>query len=231
MGGGWLQAISFNELSTTLVISVALAFLLPFLGVALVFPALRKAKEYSGHNQALQRLKHNPQIFNTLLAKETSLTELPANLGIVLGDPHAKHKIIKVCNPYCGPCAEAHEPMEELLHNNPNVQVQIIFTATNAKNDAKAPPVKHLLAIAEKGDETVVRQALGDWYLPEKKNYTAFASKYPMNGELQKQDEKVEAMQQWCVKTGIQFTPAFFVNGYPLPEMYTIKDLEYFLTE
>jgi hypothetical protein len=128
------------------------------------------------------------------------------NLG--MGEQPCKQEPQNACNPYCGPCAEAHEPMEDLLHNNPHVQVQIIFTATNAKHDAKAQ-VRHLLAIAEQGDETVVKQTLGDWYGKEAKNYTDFATKYPMNGELKKQDEKIEAMQKWCVKTGIQFTPTF----------------------
>jgi hypothetical protein len=146
-----------------------------------------------------------------------------------------------VCNPYCGPCAKAHSPIEELLHNNPDVQVQIIFTATNDKNDIKAAPVKHLLAIAEKGNEETVKQALDDWYLADKKDYVAFAAKYPMNGELQKQVEKIEAMREWCEKAKITSTPTFFVSlpstsedgqsesFHQLPEMYSVADLRYFL--
>jgi protein-disulfide isomerase len=51
-----------------------------------------------------------------------------------------------------------------------------------------------------------------------------------MNGELKKQDEKVEAMKDWCSKTEIQFTPTFFINGYQLPSNYSVNDLKYFLS-
>jgi protein-disulfide isomerase len=101
----------------------------------------------------LQRLRHNPQIFNALLAKQKVVTESTEGLGIILGNPNATNKIIKVCNPYCGPCARAHIPMEELLNNNPDVQIQIIFTATNKEGDVRASPVRHLLDIYENNSQ------------------------------------------------------------------------------
>ena len=93
-----------------------------------------------------------------------------------------------------------------------------------------ALPVKHLLAIAEKGDEEKTKQALDIWYLAEKKDYAAFANKYPMNGELKMQGDKIKAMQEWCDKTEITFTPTFFINGNQLPEIYSIANLNYFLS-
>src|SRR6202000_1810955 len=97
----------------------------------------------------LQRLKHDPQLFDSLLRKQKKMTESTRGLGITLARENRRCKIIKVCNPYCGPCAKAHAPIEEILNNNPNVEVQIVFMATNKDGDIRAPPVKHLLAIAE----------------------------------------------------------------------------------
>jgi len=37
---------------------------------------------------------------------------------------------------------------------------------------------------------------LDDWYLADKKDYETFAGKYPMNGELQTQGNKIEAMDK-----------------------------------
>lgn len=160
-------------------------------------PALQKAKEGKRLNIELQKLKHNRQIFEALLHKQKQVKENPDGLGISLGNPNGAYKLIKVCNPYCGPCAKAHIPIEELLHNNPDVQIRILFTATNKEGDIAAPPVKHLLAIAEKNDESIIKQALDDWYLAENKNYEAFAAKYPMNGELKQQEAKIETMKNW----------------------------------
>lgn len=215
--------------SGDVIIPILFAIAIPFIIVNLLLPAYRSAKGGRQNKAELQRLKHNPQIFEALLTKQKAIAESTEGLGIILGNPDASYKIIKVCNPYCGPCAKAHAPLEELLHNNPDIQIQILFTATTNADDIKAPPVKHLLAIAE-GGEAIVRQALDDWYLADQKDYEAFAVKYPVSNKLEQQDDKVNNMKEWCNKTGISFTPTIFVNGYQLPEIYDISDLKYFLS-
>ena len=218
-------------LSLNFLVPFMLCYSLPFIMVSLLLPAWQSAKESRRNKTELQRLKHNPQIFEALLSKQKAIQDDTKGLGITLGNQDASVKIIKVCNPYCGPCAKAHTPIEELLHNNPDIQVQIIFNATSEENDVRAKPVKHLLAIQEKDGQPLTEKALDDWYLADKKDYDVFAAKYPMNGELKKQDEKVEAMSEWCNKTEIAFTPTFFINGNQLPNIYNVQDLKYFLSK
>jgi len=230
--GGWHAPALLNNFSMSAVwMPLALAYVIPFIALGLLQPAWQAAKAYKNTKAALQRLKHNPHLFEALLQKQNVVTEDPTGLGLVLGNPRGKYKIIKVCNPYCGPCAKAHAPLEQLLEANPEVQLQIIFTATTHEADLKAYPVKHLLAIAQYHNNAMVNKALNDWYLPEKRDYTTFAAKYPMNGELQQQTEKVNAMNEWCEKMNIHFTPTFFINGHQLPDIYNANDLKYFLTE
>ena len=62
-----------------------------------------------------------------------------------------------------------------------------------------------------------------------KKDYEAFAGKYPMNGELKQQDAKIEAMHAWCDEIKIAFTPTHFINRHQLPDTYEIKDIQHFL--
>lgn len=166
-----------------------------------------------------------------LLARQKSIGDTANGLGITIGNPNAKYRLTKVCNPYCGPCARAHPVMEELLENNDDLQIQIIFTATDKEDDYRAKPVNHLLAVASKADEKLTKQALDDWYNAPKKEYDIFAAKYgaytPPSGG---QGEALKQMSDWCVETKIAFTPTFFVNGFQLPEMYSVADLKYFLT-
>jgi uncharacterized membrane protein len=237
--GGWHTLIPITSISTGLIIQTAISFAIPFIAVTLLMPALQKAKESKSLNTELQKLKHNPQIFEALLQKQKVVTENPEGLGLILGNADAKYKLIKVCNPFCGPCAAAHTPIEQLLHNNPDVQVQILFTTGVDENDYRLPPIKHLLAIAEKNNEGTLKKALDDWYLAPTKNYDSFAAKYPMNGELKKQSEKISKMSTWCNNTRIEFTPTFFIsigddngesNFYQLPGMYSVNDLKYFFS-
>lgn len=240
--GGWHDIMPIGTLLSPIVLLQALAaFAVPLIASAILLPALQKAKEGKEINIKLQKLKHNPQVFEALLPKQKEITDAPMGLGITLGNSNASYKLIKVCNPYCDPCAKAHQPMEDLLHNNPDVQVQILFVATNNDHDSRTPPVKHLLAIAEQGNEAITKDALDDWYLAEKKDYDQFAGKYPMNGELNRQGTKIDDMKAWCDKVKIEFTPTFFVSladgehnsqatYYQLPQMYTVNDLKYFFS-
>ena len=152
-------------------------------------------------------------------------------IGIDIGNPVANHTIIKVCNPYCGPCARAHPKIEELIDQNKNIRAKIIFTTANEETNPAVKPVRHLLAIAEQNNVEKIRQALDDWYLPKNKDYTQFAKKYPINGELIKQDHKIEKMAKWCKAMDVFATPTFFIDGYELPDAYSIEDLQYFLQE
>ncbi len=208
---------------------VGLLFLLPVAVWYFIKPHLLNEQEGKTKKYELARLKNNTEIFNALLAAQKQVTHSTEGLGITLGNPNADNTIIKVCNPYCGPCAKAHPEIEKLLEHNNNLKVQIIFNATNHVDDYLANPVKHLLAIAEKGNEIIKTKSLDDWYMTEKKDYDVFARKYPINGELQMQDAKVDAMDKWCKATEISFTPTFFINGYQLPEIYNLKDLKYLL--
>jgi uncharacterized membrane protein len=240
LAAGWLAPISgiFTENN---VVGAVLAFLLPFIVITILLPVYRDRKEDRLKIAELLRLKHNPGIFGSFLATQKLATDFADDLGIVLGNPDAPNKIIKVCNPYCGPCAKSHAALHDLIRDSPDIQVRIIFAVTNNKSD-KASPVKHFLAIAGKNDETTLKQALDDWYLAPSKDYDAFAAKYPMNGELKAQDSKVEAMREWCNRMEISSTPAFYVSlssmrgevqqagFYELPQMYSIGDLKYFLS-
>ncbi len=118
--------------------------------------------------------------------------------------------------------------MEEI----PNVKAKIIFTTPNEPENIAYKPVSHLLAIAvQSNGDKKINQALDDWYLADKKDYELFAAKYPMNGELTKQDDKIEGMDKWCKGMDIHATPTIFINGNQLPDAYSIEDLKYFLAD
>jgi uncharacterized membrane protein/protein-disulfide isomerase len=230
--GHWHTAIPLKEvLTASVLVSVAMAYLIPFVAVSLLVPAYHAAKSSKTNKLQLQRLKHNPQVFEALLTKQKGIFKSTEGLGIILGNSNATTRIIKVCNPYCWPCSESHKIVEDLLDNNPDLQVQIIFLSSNDANDPRKSIVRHLMAIAEKGDETLIKEALDNWYLKNNdKDYESFSREYPLNGELQKQFGKIQNMHDWCLETNIQFTPTFFVNGYQLPEIYNVTDLKYFLS-
>jgi uncharacterized membrane protein len=229
LSGRWLAEYSFHALSFGSVRMVGIFFLLTFLVADLLLLAYKSAKEGKANRRALQQLKHNPELFETILASQPFVGEIPSYLGLLLGNPGARNRITKVCNPYCGPCSDSHFILDDLFQNNPDIQLQIIYDNFNREDDIRTVAARHFLAIAEKvsAEDELVR-ALDEWYGAKKKDYLLFSEKYPMNGEIDRQHAKMEAMKQWCESVNIQETPTFFINGYRLPDTYTVQDLKYF---
>lgn len=227
--GGFHDLLFIEEMPFDSFLAVFFTYIFVFLITQILMRVLMESKVNGQKALNLQRLKHNRQIFETLLSRGRVIDRSTAGLGITLGNPNAKYQLVKVCNPYCGPCSNAHPIVDDLLYSNYDLQVQIIFTAHGNKDDIMTPPVQHLLAIAKRGDELLIRKSLDDWYLPQKKNYNTFAAKYPNIGMLEDQNEKIRSMRAWCDAVDISFTPTFFLNGRQLPDLYEIKDLRYLL--
>ena len=177
------------------------------------------------YKRSINRIKRNPIVFNSLLSKTRKINNNTDGLGITFNKNNSKYKVIKVCNPYCGPCAKAHPILEELVQKG-QINLQMLFTAKNDGKDLKAKPVKHFLAIAGRNDPKRTQKALDDWYNAPIKDYEAFSQKYPLNGELEQQGEKIEAMRQWCDIQKITHTPTLFINGHELPREYSLEDLK-----
>jgi len=203
-------------------------YLLPVLAWYTVKSYILDLQQAKKIRQEYMHIKFNTEIFETLLKKQKAITIPPVGLGIDLGKPEATNTLVKVCNPYCGPCSKVHPKIEKLLEANANLKVQVIFTTPDLPDEPGYKPVSHLLAIADQ-QQNIIKDALDDWYLADKKDYESFAAKYPMNGELSMQGEKIRRMEKWCKETGIQYTPTLFFNGYQIPEAYNIEDLAYFL--
>ncbi len=205
-----------------------ISFILPAFAWLFTKTYLYQAKKGTEYRYQLARFKNNGEVFGAMLHHQPAMTSDPGDLGIRIGNPEAPNMLTKVCNPYCGPCAKAHPKIEELISENPDWQVQIIFTATGEDEDRRTAPAAHMLAVAAQKDESQTRKALDDWYNAEEKDYERFAAKYPMNGELDLQKETLKAMDTWCKEVGITHTPTFFVNGYRLPDAYRdIAELKY----
>lgn len=206
-------------------IAIGLFFLL---ATYYAVPILKQARESKSYAKRWKKLRYNADVFEVLLSKSSKISVSTEGLGIVVGNPEASKEIIKVCNPYCGPCAKAHLELEQILKQNPDVKVRIVFTASGNDDDIRTAPVAHLLAIQEKLGNDKAHQALDDWYLADNKDYEVFAQKYPMNGELKKQKDKIIAMRDWCNEMKIRATPTIFVNGQELPDSYRIAELKNF---
>ncbi len=201
------------------------AFLLiPVAAWGLIRPLLEKERETNLYKRGLKRIKNNRDVFEGLLAKSRKITKDTKGLGIIIGSETAKFQVINVCNPYCFHCARTYPILDDLVKEG-KIRLQIMFTASTVENDLTSKPVKHFLAIDALGDISKAKKAMGEWYNAEHKDYEAFAKNYPMNGELERQNDKIKGMRVWCDAQMITRTPSIFINGHELPYEYGVEDL------
>lgn len=211
------------------VIAVLACYSITIIVLAATLPITRQLKTAKHYKKRFTELIRNPQVFNSLLKDEKPVTDDPGAIGITVGNRAAKNKIIKVCNPYCAPCAKSHSALEDLLSTNQDLQLQIVFNASNRPGDDRAVAVRHFLAIAETTGEASLRGALNDWYTSDVKDYQRFSENYPVARNLPQENANIELMQDWCNKNQIDSTPTLFINGHRLPSIYNSADLKYLL--
>lgn len=205
-------------------IPILLVFLLlPILFWKFVKPLLQQKKELILHKRSLRKIKNDIEVFETLLKNSRKLESKPEGLGIYIGNESQSYHVIKVCNPYCEPCADAHPILEDLVKSG-KITLQIIYNAKSI-DDQIGEIVSHFLAIDDEGnDKEKIHLALDDWYLSKQKNYLTFAKKFPIKKKLVQQKDRIESMGIWCNAEKIVSTPTIFVNGYQLPKEYSIQD-------
>ncbi len=220
---------SFWPISFGVATSFLLCFLIPILIWAFLKPFLLKAQQFKPLQQQLKKFKYNTELFNQVLTNQARYATPDSLIPIILGNPAAINVITMVSNPFCGPCATAHQAIDNWLTFRDDVQLKIIFTSTAHDTDERSKVGQHVMALALLNDTKLVTTALNDWYKQDHKKYETWAAKYPVkiSDDLQ---EVSKTQREWCQLTEITVTPTILINGYKLPPPYTIADIKYLLT-
>jgi len=224
--------ISFNDvlLSSFLLFITATAWLW-------LKPLLKENKKLETENFAGKRFKYNADVFMAVLEKQRKIDTIPFKNDLQLGDPTARLQIIVACNPYCGPCAQAHELLHELVGSN-DIGLTVRFTInTENKEDKKLQAATYIYHLANGKEPGYKRMVLHDWN--KLMNMEKFIEKYP--------DKKIEAnygdngisgfvndsfvyevllqQEKWSNESKITKTPTIFINGNEKPKQYNVNDL------
>ena len=217
------------NLTPQLVLLTGVSFLLPVLLWAFIKPFLAQSSQFKPLKQQLKKFKYNSELFEQVLKNQPRFAVPNELMPVVLGNPEAEIVITMVSNPFCGPCAKAHQIIDEWLSYRDDLQLKIIFTTANHDDDGRTKVARHVSALTSLKDPKLVEKALNDWYALNPKKYETWAEKFPIsfNGEMHQVTERQKA---WCEMAEITFTPTILINGYKLPEPYRLEDIKYLLT-
>lgn len=221
--------ISTTNLQLQYSLPLVISFALPILTWAFLKPLLLKTAQFTPLKQQLKKFKYNSDLFNQVLTNQPRYAVPDDLMPIILGNPNAETVITMVSNPFCGPCAKAHETLDQWLSVRDDIQLKIIFTTANHDDDEKTKVSRHVTALSLLNDTKLLENALNDWYKQGSKKYEAWATQYPITFDKD-MSMVTEKQKAWCDLTEIAFTPTILVNGYKLPEPYRLEDIKYLLT-
>lgn len=253
----WLEfattAIAYNEellalperisnLPLSVFYILVICFSFPVVTWAFLKPFLLEASQLNPLKQQLKDFKFNSDLFNQVLTSQQHYTISNELTPIVLGDPEARIVITMVSNPFCGPCATAHQTIDEWLKERDDLQLKVIFATANHDDDQRTKIARHVTALSLIEDTKMVAEALNDWYAKNNgrhknwtEKYNSWAERYAinLNGEtpldISVSDEIMRTQKAWCDTSEIDFTPTILINGYKLPDYYRLEDIKYLL--
>lgn len=209
-----------------------MAFLLPTSIWLMVKPYLFQLTQLKPLKNQLRTLKYNSDMFNAALKEQPQFATPEENWSIILGNVEAGNVITIVASPYCQPCAKAHLLIDDALNDNGNIQVRIVFVGDNTgEKDDKGRVQRHMMALNQLTDKTIIKKALYDWYHQKQKDYDTWARDYPISLNNNDTVDKLKQQKAWCDVTDIKATPTLLLNGFKLPPSYKVNDLKYMLDE
>lgn len=218
-----------SNLSSSLFYLLPLAFLFPIVSWGFLKPFFSNAAQVIPLQEQLKKFKYNSELFNQLLTSQPCYEVQDELIPVLLGNPDAAHIITIVSNPYCEPCAKAHQVMEDWIAQRNDVQLKVVFSTVNKDDDMRTKIARHMTGLQLLDNKEIVKDALNDWYVKNHKNYESWAIKYPVifNHELTEISKK---QRDWCDRMAITFTPTILVNGYKIPDSYTLEDVKYLIS-
>jgi uncharacterized membrane protein/thiol-disulfide isomerase/thioredoxin len=184
-----------------------------------VKPSLEKASTLPNLERSVMTYKYNNALFMSHLGNQRTVSV--DHSPIKLGSEDAPVLITMVSNPYCGPCANAHEALENLMTGYTDyLKVEFIFTGGGQSPEV----IKHICSL----DKSQIHNALNDWY--KMVNFEQWVKKYSTK-ITEETENQFNRFAEWSNQAQITHTPTFFINGKELVSPYTIQDLKYHVKE
>ena len=208
------------------VLTVMCIYALPLLAVSLLLPNLSKVARVEALTQAMQSFKLSDDVFQALLYKQKHVEADRYSSKVLFGNPEARTMVTILTNPHCEPCARMHKRVEKLLNETGDkLCIQYIFSSFS---EDLIPSNKFLIAAYLNNNIDGRNKIIGEWFNGGKYDKEIYFKKYGFDINAEEVEKEHALHIAWKEQANIRATPTVFVNGYELPDVYTIEDLKYF---
>ena len=168
----------------------------------------------------LQSIKNNDVVFSSLLKKQKHY-EVENISQFILGNPQGIINVTILSNPHCQPCKKMHNRICEVIKQNHEIKLVYIFSSFNDDLECSVKCLLYNYIHHHQNIEMILEQ----WYSYGMYHRENFYNEYPYNENDFEMNKEFERHSRWKNDNKLSATPTVLVNGYLLPQEYSVEDL------
>lgn len=177
--------------------------------------------------QRLYPIVTDSNVFNYQLKQQQYISVSNNDSSIIIGNLDAPNTLTIFISLHCLPCAETHKMISSLLNRLDSYRIQYIFAVFNYELERDSKTLVSCLLNSNGSYETL----LDEWFRDGMNNPNCFINTHGGIHCDISANEEIEKHKKWATNSGLQATPTLLLNGYVLPQEYSIKDLVYITCE
>ena len=222
----FLTAYPLDPVGIGSIVALVLILFVVVFTYSFLKPLLAEWKSQQKQFPQLNKIKYQLEVFQALLSKSLKMdtTEITP---LQLGNPEGRHKLTIISNPTCGPCADAHHKLFDLMKNKKNVSVEKVFSTNESSRGYLI--AEHMLKLYQDNPRQA-KEAVSAYYEAYRYDAEGWMQHYKLvEMDCIKARLVLKEHRDWCRKRGVHVTPTVLYNGQELPKEYRVEDLNYLL--
>jgi uncharacterized membrane protein len=220
--------LNIDTISTKTVFPVFLIFLAVFLFVLLTKFLYLSEKEKRHAKLELLKIKRDPDVFLHKLRKGERIGIPDDKNALIFGDNRSNVSVTVFLSFHCSACAKRFGSILELIEKNYKIKLQIVLSPGKDENTISL--MKTIFKMKISGQNREILEKLDIWYKTERSKRHELLETDQDNGIIEGFEEMVEYNSMLFRTEKIVGVPSVYINGYPLPNNYTLEDINYHIT-
>lgn len=223
------KKLKLNELNLNILIPILVIFSSLFLLELLMKLFFNAINERDYEKIRSLKMKRDPEVFLFKLKKGDRI-DIPGDKSALLfGDNQADIFISIFLSFHCSACAKRFNTIKNLISDDSKLKVQLIFFPS--KDELSERLLRAILLIFKEAEKKNVLELLKLWYDSDFKTRSEMVNKINKYSNIEEYNDLTSYNSSLFMSGNIKSIPSIYINGYPLPNSYSINDIKYHIPE
>lgn len=218
------EQIHIYYMVNSMIITI-LSMLFILVNIQFIIKGYYNQNEISSIKQKLNMFLVDNDVLNAKCKKQEELLDSKIYSTIHFGNIKSPYQLTVLTNPHCPHCAKLHKEIESVLYKKQriNIGIRFLFVSFGKEFDSAC---KLLIAARQQLTEKNALEIYSLWFEKKQIEIEFFIRTYGLDLEDVKVIKEFEEHKKWVLANHANKTPLVLLNGYVLPDIYEIKDID-----